>query len=207
MLKMTNKFLSLPYEYDSLEPYIDKETMKIHHEKHHRTYFDNFIATIKGTDLEEKPVEEILSNLNDVPKEIKQKVINQGGGFYNHNFFWEILSTGNAFDKHSEIGKAITDKFSGYDNFKKEFSNSALTLFGSGWVWLVIDKESNELEIIQTKNQDCPLSINKIPLIALDVWEHAYYLKYNNRRAEYVEAFFNIINWNRVEEFFVEMQQ
>ena len=166
---MISEFPVLPYAYDSLEPYIDEETMKIHHDKHHKAYFDKFVAAIKeNKELEEIPVEKILADLKGIPDEIKTAVVNNGGGFYNHSFFWNILKKEVPFNVDSKLGQAIVSKFGSFDYFKEEFSNAASTLFGSGWAWLVIDKNLKQLEIIQTKNQDCPLSIGKIPLIGID---------------------------------------
>ena len=205
---MMNEFLNLPYEYDSLEPYIDEETMQIHHDKHHKAYFDKFVAAIKDyPELQDKPVEETLSNLENVSEQIKQSVINNGGGFFNHNFFWKILSKNKSFNAESEIGQEIIKKFESFENFKEQFSNAAAMQFGSGWAWLIYDKNSRQIEIMKTSNQDCPLSFGKIPLIAIDVWEHAYYLKYQNKRPEYVENFFNVINWEKVEELFLEVRE
>lgn len=205
---MAHEFLDLPYAYDSLEPYIDKETMQIHHDKHHKAYFDKFLIAIKdSSELQDKPVKEILSDLGSIPERIKIAVINNGGGFYNHTFFWSILKKEVPFKLDSEVGQAIIEKFGGFEYFKEQFSDAAAKVFGSGWAWLVLDKNSKELEIIQTKSQDCPLSIGKIPLIAIDVWEHAYYLKYQNKRPEYIEAFWNVINWEKVEDLFLETKK
>ena len=202
---MTETFPELQYEYDSLEPYIDKKTMQIHHDKHHKTYFDKFIATIKDyPELNKMSVEEILSDLNKIPEKIRQAVINSGGGFYNHKFFWTILKKEIPFDYDSKVGWEIVNAFGSFDDFKEQFSNSALNLFGSGWTWLVIDKKTKQLEIIQTKNQDSPISVGKIPLFVIDVWEHAYYLKYKNVRADYIKNFFNVIDWKKVEELFLK---
>jgi Fe-Mn family superoxide dismutase len=177
--------------------------MEIHHSKHHKAYFDKFIKAIESSKLNEKPIEEVLSNIEKIPEEIKKSIINNGGGFYNHSIFWKLLSKNKPFNHESEIGKAILEKFQSYENFKEELTNSALTLFGSGWAWLVLN-ENKGLEIVQTKNQDSVISQNKIPLILIDVWEHAYYLKYQNKRPEYIENFFNIINWEKVNELFLE---
>lgn len=205
---MVNNFPELPYEYDSLEPYIDKETMQIHHDKHHKAYFDKFVVAIRDSpELQKNPVEKILSNINKIPEKIRLAVINNGGGFYNHNFFWSILKKNIPFNTDSKIGQKIVDEFGSFDNFKEQFSNSALTLFGSGWNWLVIDKKTKKLEIMQTKNQDSPISVGKIPLITIDVWEHAYYLKYQNKRVEYIQNFFNVIDWKKVEKLFLETER
>ena len=190
-----NEFKPLPYAYDALEPFIDKETMMIHHNKHHKAYFDKFITAITGTPLEKRDVKDILTELKSVPEGILTPIVNNGGGYYHHTFFWDILKKDVIFE--GEIAEAITKKWGSFDKFKEEFSKSALTLFGSGWGWLVLN-ENKELKLIQTSNQDCPLSIGKIPLLCIDVWEHAYYLKYQNKRPEYVENFFKVINWSTV---------
>ncbi|PIZ50707.1 superoxide dismutase [Candidatus Woesearchaeota archaeon CG_4_10_14_0_2_um_filter_33_13] len=190
-----NEFKPLPYAYDALEPFIDKETMMIHHNKHHKAYFDKFITAITGTPLEKRDVKDILTELKSVPEGILTPIVNNGGGYYHHTFFWDILKKDVIFE--GEIAEAITKKWGSFDKFKEDFSKSALTLFGSGWGWLVLN-ENKELKLIQTSNQDCPLSIGKIPLLCIDVWEHAYYLKYQNKRPEYVENFFKVINWSTV---------
>ncbi len=201
----------LPYSYDALEPYIDARTMEIHHTKHHQAYVDKLNAALeKYPELQNKKVEELLADLNSLPKEIQTAVRNHGGGHYNHSFFWKILTPTThpltpSLIKKGELERAINKSFGSFENFKKEFTEKALFVFGSGWCWLVfspLDKgETKEgvLKIITTSNQDCLLSENKIPILGLDVWEHAYYLKYQNRRAEYIDAFWNIINWEQVE--------
>lgn len=196
-----NKFGDLPYSYDSLEPFIDKETMIVHHTKHHRAYYDKFIKAIEGTFLEEKSVIDILKDLSALPEDKKQAIINNGGGYFNHNFFWDILSSDSNKKPMVNLEKEIIKTFESFEKFKEEFKDKALTLFGSGWVWLVLNKDG-KLEIIQTKNQDSPLSLGLKPILALDVWEHAYYLKYQNKRAEYVDAFFNVVNWKQAEYLF-----
>ena len=189
---------NLTYPFEALEPYIDTKTMEIHHGKHHKTYVDKLNAALeKYPELQKKKVEELLSNnLKIVPEEIKNAVRNHGGGHFNHSLFWEILKKDVKFS--GEIELAIKKKIGSFEKFKEQFTTSALNLFGSGWTWLVVNK--SELEIINLSNQDSPISQNKIPILGVDVWEHAYYLKYQNKRAEYVEAFFNVINWNKVNE-------
>jgi superoxide dismutase, Fe-Mn family len=189
------KLEPLPYAYDALEPFIDKETMMIHHDKHHQTYFDKYTAAIKGKkDLEKKTVFEVLKNLNAVPEELRTAVRNHGGGYANHLFFWPLLKKNTPLQ--GTIADQIHTTFGGFEQFKEAFSTAALAQFGSGWTWLVWNNE--KLEIMNTPNQDSPLSAGKIPLLCIDVWEHAYYLKYHNRRADYVQAFFSIINWEKV---------
>ena len=197
---MTHELPKLQYNYDSLEPFIDAKTMEIHYSKHHKTYVDKLNAALeKHPELQKKKVEELLMDLSKVPEDIRTPVKNHGGGHFNHSFFWQILKKGTKCK--GEIEKAIIKKFGSFEEFKKQFSDKATALFGSGWTWLVMNNKK-ELEIMQTSNQDTPISQGKKPLIALDVWEHAYYLKYQNRRAEYIEAFFSVINWDKVNEFF-----
>lgn len=199
-----HKLPELGYEYDALEPHIDEQTMKIHHSKHHQGYVDKLNTALEGYDeLKEKDVEELLKDLDTIPEEIRKAVINTGGGHANHSFFWQVLKKDVTFG--GEIAEAINQKFGSFEKFKEEFTKAATTLFGSGWAWLVLNK--GELEIINTLNQDSPLSNGKVPLLCIDVWEHAYYLKYQNKKAEYVEAFFNIINWDRVNEHFVNAKK
>lgn len=197
---MVHVLPELGYEYNSLEPFIDEITMRVHHDKHHQTYVDKFNAAVKATSLEEKSVEYLLKNIDELPDTIKVAVKNNGGGHYNHSFFWPLLKKNVVFQ--GEIADAVVKKFGSFDVFKKHFSDAALNQFGSGWAWLVLD-EKKELEIMKTSNQDTPISFGKVPLLCIDVWEHAYYLKYQNKRADYVEAFFNVINWDKVNELFV----
>jgi Fe-Mn family superoxide dismutase len=188
---------SLPYAYDTLEPYIDEQTMRIHHTKHHQTYIDKLNAALEGhRDLQEQSAEELLKDLNAIPQEIKTAVRNHGGGHANHSFFWPLLQKG--VDFGGEVADAIKSKFGDFDTFKEKFSAEAALLFGSGWAWLVMN--GGAIEIMTTPNQDSPLSEGKKPILGLDVWEHAYYLKYQNRRPEYISAFFNVINWEQVDE-------
>jgi Fe-Mn family superoxide dismutase len=197
---MSYKLIELPYSYDALEPFIDAQTMEIHHSKHHQTYVNNFNAAIEGNSaLEGKSPEEVVAGLGSVPEGIRGKVRNQGGGVVNHNLFWQILKKDVKFD--GPVADAIKAKFGGFDQFKDKFSTAAATQFGSGWAWLVLN--GGELEVVQSANQDTPLSDGKTPLLALDVWEHAYYLKYQNRRPEYIEAFYNVINWEKVNDLYL----
>ena len=189
----------LGYSYDALEPFIDKETMTIHHTKHHQAYINNLVNAIKGTDLESKSAEDLIADLNKVPENIRMAVRNNGGGHVNHSFFWPILKKDVKFT--GPAADAIKAKFGGFDQFKEQFSKAAATRFGSGWAWLVMNK--GELEVMSTPNQDSPLSEGKKPIVGIDVWEHAYYLKYQNRRPEYVEAFFSVINWEKVNELYL----
>ena len=194
----------LAYDYDSLEPYIDEETMKIHHDKHHQGYTDKLNAALENTKIEET-ISEILSNLDILPEDKKTAIINNGGGFFNHNLFWEILSKDKK-EISEELSKAIEESFVSLDKFKEEFSNQAKTKFGSGWTWLVVNQDK-KLEIMSTSNQDCPLSVNKTPILCIDIWEHAYYLKYQNKRPDYVDAFWNIVNWEAVSKKYEEAIQ
>ncbi len=190
----------LGYDYNALEPYIDEQTMKIHHSKHHQTYVDKFNAAIDGIkELENLTAEEILKDLPKVPEKNRTAVKNHGGGHVNHSFFWTLLKK-NGGHPSEELSNTINESFGSFEEFKKQFNDTANTRFGSGWSWLVYNK--GKLEIIGTSNQDTPLSEGKTPLLTLDVWEHAYYLKYQNRRAEYTEAFWNIINWETVNTLF-----
>jgi len=189
----------LPYAYDALEPYIDARTMEIHHTKHHQAYINNLNAAIeKHPELGDHSAEQLISDLNAIPEDIRGAVRNHGGGHANHAFFWTIMAKDVAFG--GEIADAINSAFGGFEQFKDKFSAAAASRFGSGWAWLV--NGPSGLEIMSTANQDSPLSEGKTPLVGLDVWEHAYYLKYQNRRPEYIDAFFSVINWDKVNEIF-----
>jgi Fe-Mn family superoxide dismutase len=191
----------LPYAHDALEPYFDAKTMEIHHGKHHQTYIDKLNAAVKGiSSLENLNVEQLVSNLIEIPENIRTAVRNHGGGHANHSFFWPMLKKDVAVG--GPVVDAIVRKFGSFATFKENFSNSAALVFGSGWAWLVYD--AGELAIVTTANQDSPLSSGKLPLLCLDVWEHAYYLRYQNRRPEYIAAFFNIINWQKVNELYYQ---
>lgn len=197
VIVMAHELPALPYAYDALEPHIDKETMNIHHTKHHNTYVTNLNNAIKGhADLENKSVEELISNLDAVPEEIRTAVRNNGGGHANHTLFWQIMSPNGGGEPTGELAEAINKKFGSFAQFKEEFKKAAAGRFGSGWAWLVVN--NGELEITSTPNQDSPLMEGKTPILGIDVWEHAYYLKYQNRRPDYIEAFFNVINWDEV---------
>ena len=188
----------LPYAYDALEPVIDKTTMEIHHTKHHQAYTDNLNTALgKHPELEVECLGQLLSNINQVPEDIRQAVINNGGGFINHKMFWEQLAPVGTSTISPEFKEILEKAFGSYDEFVTKFSQVATTRFGSGWAWLVVSK-CGCLDIISTPNQDSPLMDGKYPLLGLDVWEHAYYLKYQNRRAEYIKNFFEIINWDVV---------
>jgi Fe-Mn family superoxide dismutase len=188
---------SLPYAHDALEPYIDTQTMQIHHGKHHAGYTSKLNAAIEGTDLAGKSIEDILANLDMKNGAVR----NNGGGYYNHDLFWKVMSPDGGGAPTGELAAAIDAAYGSYDGFKEAFSNAAKTQFGSGWAWLCVHK-GGKVEVCSTPNQDNPLmpgvSCGGTPILGLDVWEHAYYLKYQNRRPDYVEAFFNLINWNQV---------
>jgi Fe-Mn family superoxide dismutase len=187
----------LAYAYDALEPHIDARTMEIHHTKHHQTYITNLNGAVEKTpELAGKSLETLLGDLNAVPEGVRTVIRNHGGGTYNHNLFWEVMGPNAGGAPKGELAKAIDGSFTSFDTFKAEFEKAATTRFGSGWAWLV--KKGNGLAVVSSANQDCPLSDGFAPILALDVWEHAYYLKYQNRRPEYITAFWNVINWDAV---------
>lgn len=194
----------LPYEVNALEPFIDGVTMKTHHGKHHQAYVDKLNeALAKHPELPEQSIEELLLNLNNLPEDIKTDVQNNGGGHFNHSLFWKILIPAGMFVPPSEeLMKLIKEDFGSFEKFKEQFTESAKKQFGSGWAWLIIDKDG-KLKVTSTPNQDTPL-LEGVPLLGLDVWEHAYYLNYLNRRPDYIEAFFSMINWKVVESFIAE---
>ena len=195
---MSYKLPDLPYAYDALEPYIDAKTMEIHHSKHHQAYITKVNAALEGSSFEDISIDELCKNLSDLPENIKGAVRNNGGGHFNHSLFWSILSPKNESSEPSvDLNKAIHDSFGSMESLKEEFSNAAATRFGSGWAWL-IKEDNGSLSISSTPNQDNPLMEGKNPILGLDVWEHAYYLNYQNRRPDYINAFFNIINWDAV---------
>jgi Fe-Mn family superoxide dismutase len=191
----------LPYDYSALEPHIDTETMRIHHDKHHATYVKNLNDALTGhEDLLGMDVTDLIRDLNKIPEEIRTKVKNNGGGHANHSLFWEIMGPGAGGEPGGKLMEAIKESFGDFPTFKEKFSTAGLGHFGSGWAWLVIDGE--KLSILDTANQDSPVSDGKNPILLLDVWEHAYYLKYKNMRADYIKAWWNVVNWKKVEEFF-----
>jgi len=199
-IKMAYTLPEFGYEYDSLEPFIDARTMEIHHSKHHKSYVDKLNVALEGhSELEGKSVEKLISDLDSVPGKIKTAVCNHGGGHANHSFFWKILKKD--VDCEEDILDAINKEFGSLDEFKEKFKEAALGIFGSGWAWLVVNKEG-KLEIVKTQNQDSPVSEGKKPLLCVDVWEHAYYLKHKNKRPDYIETFFKVINWEQVSENF-----
>lgn len=189
----------LPYDYDALEPYIDVETMHLHHDKHHNTYVTNLNAAIeKYPELGEQSVEELVTNLNEIPEDIRTAVRNNGGGHANHSFFWKIMAPNAGGEPTSAIKDAIDQAFGSFEEMKEEFKTAATGRFGSGWAWLVLN--NGKLEITSTANQDNPLTDGKTPIIGLDVWEHAYYLKYKNVRPDYIAAFWDVVNWDQANE-------
>lgn len=189
----------LPYAYDALEPYIDKETMMLHHDKHEKAYLDNLNKAIsKYPELYKMGIEGMLKDLNSVPEDIRETVKNNAGGVYNHEFFWSIMSPEQNQTPAGDLLKAINKDFQSFDNFKAKFKEAALGRFGSGWAFLVKDKDG-KLSIISTANQDSPISQGLTPILGIDVWEHAYYLKYQNRRGDYIDNWWNVVNWKQAE--------
>lgn len=190
----------LKYSYNALEPHIDAKTMEIHYTKHHSTYVANLNKALeKYQNLQEKSIEELMRSLNNIPEDIRTAVRNNGGGHYNHTLFWDIMSPNGGGIPVDTLADAINKTFEDFEKFKEEFTKTALGRFGSGWVWLVIDETKN-LSIMSTPNQDSPLAENKTPILGLDIWEHAYYLNYQNRRADYVSAWWNIVDWIQIEQ-------
>ncbi|MBP6365195.1 MAG: superoxide dismutase [Bacteroidales bacterium] len=190
------EFHNLPYAYDALEPFIDKMTMEIHHSKHHKAYYDNMMNAVKGTDMEGKTLEEVFANMSKYPAAVR----NNGGGYYNHNLYWEVMKV-NGGKPSAKLEAAIVKTFGSMDELKKQFTDAGKTRFGSGWAWLSVDKDG-KLFVSSTPNQDNPLmdvaEKHGTPILGMDVWEHAYYLKYQNKRPDYTEAFWNVINWEAV---------
>ncbi|RAI81952.1 superoxide dismutase [Macrococcoides caseolyticum subsp. hominis] len=189
----------LEYAYDSLEPHIDKETMEIHHTKHHNTYVTKLNDAVAGTEFENVSIEDLMKRIDEVPADKKTAVVNNGGGHYNHSLFWTLLAPGK--EAKGEVVDAIESKFGSLDAFKQEFADAAAGRFGSGWAWLVVN--NGELEVTSTPNQENPLMEGKTPILGLDVWEHAYYLNYQNKRPDYIAAFWNVVNWDKVNELYL----
>lgn len=190
----------LPYPHNALEPHIDARTMEIHHGKHHAAYVNNVNNAIAGTEFDKMSVEDLLKNINSVPEDKRTAVRNNGGGHANHSLFWQIMSPNGGGEPSGELAAAINSTFGSFDEFKKQFSAAAAGRFGSGWAWLVVS--NGKLEVYSTANQDSPIMEGKTPILGLDVWEHAYYLNYQNRRPDYVAAWWNVVNWNKVAQLY-----
>jgi Fe-Mn family superoxide dismutase len=186
----------LPYPYDGLEPHIDEATMRVHHDKHHQAYVDKANAALEGTEWADRDVEDVLRNLSSLPGDKQGPVRNNGGGHYNHSLFWKMLSPDGGGEPGAALAAEIADTFGSFESFKEEFKNAGIARFGSGWAWLV--KDASGLAVVSTPNQDSPVSDGSIPLLGCDVWEHAYYLKYQNRRPDYIDSFWNVVNWDFV---------
>jgi len=191
----------LPYAKDALEPHVDARTMEIHHGKHHQGYVDKLNAALEGSPLASKSIEEVLKNINDVPQEKRQAVINNGGGHANHGLFWQIMGPGGGGKPDGDLARAIDADLGGLDKFKEDFAAAAAGRFGSGWAWLVVDG-GGKLQVTSTANQDSPLMDGHTPILGIDVWEHAYYLNYQNRRPDYVKSWWNVVDWAKVAEFY-----
>jgi superoxide dismutase, Fe-Mn family len=190
----------LPYAYDALEPHIDEATMRVHHDKHHQAYVDKANAALEGTEWADRSVEDVLTNLSSLPGDKQAAVRNNAGGHYNHSLFWRMMAPNAGGEPTGDIAAAITETFGSFDAFKEQFKAAGVARFGSGWAWLV--KDSSGLAIVSTPNQDTPLSDGSAPLLGADVWEHAYYLKYQNKRPDYLDAFWNVVNWDFVNELY-----
>jgi Fe-Mn family superoxide dismutase len=190
----------LPYDYNALEPHIDEATMRVHHDKHHQAYVDNANKALDGTEWADKPVEEVLKNLGSLPSDKQGPVRNNAGGHYNHSLFWQMLSPDGGGSPEGALADAINSTFGSFDDFKSQFKAAGIGRFGSGWAWLVHD--GSAIAIVSTPNQDSPISDGQTPLLGVDVWEHAYYLKYQNRRPDYLDAVWNVVNWAKVAELF-----
>jgi Fe-Mn family superoxide dismutase len=188
----------LPYDYDALEPHIDEATMRVHHDKHHQAYVDKANAALAGTDWDGKPIEEVLKNLDALPADKQKAVRNNGGGHYNHTLFWESMSPDGGGEPSGTLADAISSTFGSFSDFQAKLKETGVNQFGSGWSWLVHD--GSGLAIVGSANQDSPISDGKTPLLGVDVWEHAYYLKYQNKRPDYIDAWWNVVNWQKVAE-------
>ncbi len=192
----------LPYDYAALEPHIDEQTMRLHHDKHHQGYVDKLNAALAGTEHEGRSIDDIIANLDSIPEDKRTAVRNHGGGHLNHSRFWEWMSPDGGGDPSGESASAIESAFGSMDDFRKKFEEAGVNRFGSGWVWLVSDGSS--LSVTSTANQDSPLSDGQVPILGNDVWEHAYYLKYQNRRPEYLAAWWNVVDWDKVAELYAK---
>jgi Fe-Mn family superoxide dismutase len=187
----------LPYDYKALEPWIDEQTMRIHHDKHHQAYLDNYLKAVTGTQFADRDAAAVLAGLDKVPENIRNAVRNHGGGYVNHTLFWEVMGPSAGGNPSGELATAIASAFGSYESFKETFTKAAMGQFGSGWAWLVVGK-GGKLAVYSLPNQDSPLSKGDTPILGIDVWEHAYYLKYQNRRAEYVTNWWNVVNWKKI---------
>ncbi len=199
---MPHTLPALPYAYDALEPHIDTQTMQIHHTKHHQTYINNLNAALEGTEWAEWPVEKLVAAVKQLPQSLQAAVINQGGGHANHTLFWTVMSPTGGGVPQGSVAKAIDEQLGGFEAFKDAFTKAALTRFGSGWAWLSVTPEK-KVVVESSGNQDSPLMNGNTPILGLDVWEHAYYLLYQNRRPEYINAFYNVVDWAEVERRYV----
>ena len=194
---MAHTLPPLPYPSDALEPHIDKQTMRLHHDKHHQTYVTNLNNAVQGTEFENMAIEELMGNLSRVPEDKRPAVRNNGGGHVNHTMFWKMMAPNAGGPPSGAVAEAITGSFGGFDGFKEQFAKAGVSRFGSGWAWLI--DNNGKLSIESTANQDNPISDGKKPILGIDVWEHAYYLKYQNLRANYIDAWWNVVNWKAVE--------
>jgi Fe-Mn family superoxide dismutase len=193
----------LPYEYDALEPNIDARTMEIHHSKHHQGYTNKLNAALEGHEFADLPIEEVLKRINEVPQDKRQAVVNNGGGYANHKLFWTVMSPNGGGEPSGELAEAINEEFGSFKAFKEKFKSTAASQFGSGWGWLCVDGNGG-LKVLSTANQDSPLMNGLTPIFGVDVWEHAYYLHYQNRRPDYLDAFWNVVNWGQVAKNFAD---
>lgn len=194
---MKHSLPSLPYAYNALEPYIDETTMTIHHTKHHQAYIDNLNKALEGSEQADWSIEKLIEKLDDVPEKIRATVRNNGGGHINHSLFWQVMAPNAGGKPEGKLAQEIDKAFGSFEKFQEEFENAGKTQFGSGWAWLVVD--GNELKVVKTANQDSPLTKGQTPILGVDVWEHAYYLKYQNRRPEYLSTFWKVVNWTEVQ--------
>ena len=190
----------LDYAYNALEPWIDEQTMMTHHSKHHQAYVDNLNKAVAGTPFEKMKIEDVLRNLDKIPESMRTAVRNHGGGHYNHSLYWKTMAPNAGGEPSGDLGEAVKAKFGAFDKLKEGLIAAGMGRFGSGWAWLVLN--NGQLEIMSTANQDTPISEGKKPLLAIDVWEHSYYLKYQNRRADYVKAWWNVVNWDKIADYF-----